>query len=220
MILVDFLGKVLGPQYEVVFHDLTDKKYEIAAIANGQISGRKIGAPLTDLALQFLMDKTYQESDYIANYCGLTKAESQIRSSTMFVKNEKGELIGMLCINCDNGKANEIVTNLRSLFQLDMPDAVPVPCIETYKEPEAAPAAIETFPQSIAHLVASVLKQTLPDSNIPKERLTQNEKLKIVDILNQKGIFLIKGAVTETAAQLCSSEASIYRYLSKLNRQK
>ena len=53
-ILVDFLGKALGPDYEVVLQDLTDRKNAIIAIANNHISGRQIGSPLTNTALQLL----------------------------------------------------------------------------------------------------------------------------------------------------------------------
>ena len=46
--------------------------------------------------------------------------------------------------------------------------------------------------------------------------LTMDEKIRIVEDLQQAGIFYMKGAVSEVAAQLGSSEATIYRYLSKL----
>ena len=39
----------------------------------------------------------------------------------------------------------------------------------------------------------------------------------IMDILNRKGVFLLKGSVSYVARELHSSEASIYRYLGKLN---
>ena len=53
-------------------------------------------------------------------------------------------------------------------------------------------------------------------SVLPPDRLTMDEKIRIVDDLHQAGIFYMKGAVSEVAAQLGSSEATIYRYLSKL----
>ena len=56
-ILVEFLGKALGPDYEVVLQDLTSKNNAIIAIANGHISGRTIGSPLTNEALQMLYSK-------------------------------------------------------------------------------------------------------------------------------------------------------------------
>ena len=42
------------------------------------------------------------------------------------------------------------------------------------------------------------------------------EKIRIVESSHHAGIFYMKGAVSEVAAQLGSSEATIYRYLSKL----
>ena len=37
--LTDFLGRALGPDYEVALHDLTDTNRSLIAIANGHISG-------------------------------------------------------------------------------------------------------------------------------------------------------------------------------------
>ena len=39
--LTEFLGKALGPDYEVALHDLTRKDRSIIAIANNYISGRE-----------------------------------------------------------------------------------------------------------------------------------------------------------------------------------
>ena len=55
--LTEFLGKALGPDYEVALHDLTRKDRSIIAIANNYISGREVGAPLTNMALSSLRDK-------------------------------------------------------------------------------------------------------------------------------------------------------------------
>ena len=59
------------------------------------------------------------------------------------------------------------------------------------------------------------------DSNypVPVERLTQDEKMEIMATLNRKGVFLLKGSVSYVAKELHSSEASIYRYLGKLNNR-
>ena len=44
--VVSFLGEALGPDYEVVLHDLTSEDGTIVAIVNNHISGRTEGAPL------------------------------------------------------------------------------------------------------------------------------------------------------------------------------
>ena len=51
-VVVSFLGEALGPDYEVVLHDLTSEDGTIVAIVNNHISGRTEGAPLSNMALR------------------------------------------------------------------------------------------------------------------------------------------------------------------------
>lgn len=69
--MVDFLSKVLGENYEVVLHEINPKNSSIIAIQNSHISGRDIGAPLTDFALNILQSKEYKKSDFSLNYKAL-----------------------------------------------------------------------------------------------------------------------------------------------------
>ena len=86
MKLVEFLGLALGPDYEVALHDLTDKSHPIIAIANAHVSGREIGAPLTNVALKTLMDKSYLTQDYRLHYRSVSINGKTLRSSTFFIK--------------------------------------------------------------------------------------------------------------------------------------
>ena len=58
--LVDFLGRVLGPDYEIILHEILPEQSRVAAIANGGISGRDVGAPITDAALRMIIQKQYE----------------------------------------------------------------------------------------------------------------------------------------------------------------
>lgn len=214
-ILVDFLGKSLGPDYEVALHDIGYDTNSIVAISNGNISGRTIGAPMTDLALSIVSDKSYKTSNYKINYKGISKELRILRSSTMFIKDEHDELVGLLCINFDNKKYVELSNQILNLCQ---PDNL----IEQNNTYESINSLLddesESFSGSIAELTETVLNKALADKNIPIDRLTQSERLDIIDTLNKKGIFMLKGAVSEVAKQLRCSDPSIYRYLSKLNK--
>ena len=53
------------------------------------------------------------------------------------------------------------------------------------------------------------------DSHSPTTEALE-EKIRIVENLHRAGLFSMKGAVSEVAAQLGASEATVYRYLSKL----
>lgn len=207
---VEFLGKALGPQYEIVLHDLTTDEDKIVAIVNNHISGRSSGAPLTGLALQFVADKVYEQEDYKVNYRGTSRKQQPLRSSTMFIKDEDGTLLGMMCINYDASAYFETVEALAKLFQ--------IPTSQHGTERGAEEEAEETFPESMPEVIRSVLKTSFEETHLPVSRLTQEEKLKIVDRMDKKGVFRLKGSVSEVAKQLSSSEATIYRYLSKLNK--
>ena len=69
-VLVEYLGATLGPDYEVVLHEILPETSRVAAIANGTISGRSVGAPITNAALRMIMQKQYETSDYNLNYTG------------------------------------------------------------------------------------------------------------------------------------------------------
>jgi predicted transcriptional regulator YheO len=211
------LGKVLGPDYEIVLHDLTDTRCSIVAIANGHVSGRSIGAPLTNLGLKVLTMGSYKNSDYLINYNGASRTNRVLRSSTMFLKDDNGEIVGMLCINFDDSK---YVALSEEILKLCHPDEL----ILQNKSYDSVNSILndvpENFSESIEEVTQTVLQKVLADENIPVDRLTQDERLSIVDILNQKGIFMLKGAVSEVAKQLHCSEPSIYRYLNILNKDK
>ena len=86
MKLTEFLGLTLGPDYEVALHDLTNKDRSIIAIANNHISGREIGAPLTNMALGILRDRSYEANDYCLQYHGISVNGKDLRSNTFFIK--------------------------------------------------------------------------------------------------------------------------------------
>ncbi len=113
---VKFLGSVLGPDYEVVLQDLSNKNHSVIAIENGHISGRTIGSPLTSAVFQMLSSKVYEENDFIANYKGVAENGHILRSSSMFIKDSNGNPIGLLCINFDDSRYMELHEKLFSMI--------------------------------------------------------------------------------------------------------
>jgi predicted transcriptional regulator YheO len=218
-ILVEFLGESLGPDYEVVLHDLGDKAKSIVAIAHGYISGRGIGAPLTSKALEMLAERQYERLDFKINYSSLSGANKTLRSSSMFIKDERGRPVGLLCINFDDSRYGELCTKVLKLCHPDefVEHNLPVASI---RMPQEEVAEAERFPDSIAAVTDGVVAEIVARTGIPVERLTQEEKLSVVEALNGRGVFLLKGAVSQVAKVLHSSEASIYRYLSKISKAK
>lgn len=218
-LLVEFLGKALGTDTEVILHMINDDNmHNVVTIANGHISGRDIGAPLTDWALKMIENKEYVNKNYICNYSGKSKDNKIIQSSTLFIKDKDGNLIGLLCINQDKSKYVELSDEIIKLANIFGNEG-----IEFTKKGSSThihqKSHEENLSGSVNEVTACVLNEFIGVNHIPPERMTQEEKMKIVDKLNQRGVFMLKGAVPEVASQLHSSEATIYRYLGKLNRK-
>lgn len=219
-ILVDFLGQVLGPDYEVVLHDLSDMTNSVVAIANGHVSGREAGAPLTSLALAMISDKRYLSKDFHVNYNGIAGENKILRSSTLYIKDDMGKLVGMLCINFDDSRYQELSTKL---FQLCHPDKFVEQNIAIRSNVDLLNLqsfeGAEQFPSSITSIMDNVILDVIQEDGVPIERLTKEEKIRIVNRLEEQGIFLLKGAVPHVAEVLQSSPASIYRYLKGKNKR-
>lgn len=220
--LVEFLGKTLGPDYEVVLHDLSSKDLAIAAIANSHISGRKIGGPLTDAALRMLSSKSYEMNDFLCNYRGLAQNGHVLRSSTMFIRDEDRKPVGLLCINFDDHRYQELQQNLLSIVHpgtfLEESPTQPFSVPEEATPPsKVSPPITESFSMDIPALMQKMFEDATASLETPIDRLNQHERKDIVEQLNEQGLFQLKGAVSFVARKFSCSNATIYRYLSEIS---
>lgn len=215
--LTQFLGMVLGPDYEVALLDARDPENAIVAIANGHISGRTVGAPITGLAREYIDTHAYEDADSQVNCPGSAMENGRIlRVSTHFIKDTSGELAGMLSITFDDRRYQDLSDKL---LKLRHPDAF----VETnfaYNKEKARPEADSGDTSSSFHAsVVSVTEQTIAqftrERGIPAERMNKDEKKQVIQLLEEKGVFLVKNAVKVVAEQMGCSQATIYRYLKK-----
>ena len=202
--LVDFLADFLGEDAEIVLHDVADLENSIVAIRNNHISGRQVGGPATDLVLEILKQKTYLQCPYLANYKGKSKTGKLLKSATYFIKGDDAKVIGLLCINMDIEKLAMVKNYMDKLM--------------CFNEVSEESSISETFSHSAQELTFESIYSVVNAVGIPPERMEQDEKIRVVEALNEKGVFLIKGAVSEAAAALKVSEPTIYRYLGKVKR--
>lgn len=210
--LVKFLGLILGENCEIALQDVRDGQKCIVAIENGNISGRKIGSPLTDFAVEILSKGVWKHKDYYYNYTGKTKDNKILRSSTYFIK-EQGELIAMLCFNIDDSKYIDLSKMLLNLggINLNLNDIL--------ENHENKSQESETFYGDIDETTDLIITEFFAGRTVvPIDRLKQAEKIDIVRRLDEKGVFMVKGAVSQVAKKLNISEASLYRYLSKITK--
>lgn len=96
--LATALAEQFGPHCEVVVHDLAQPESSIVCIA-GNLTGRSVGGPMTDFVLGLL--KRDSNPDDVVGYTAHTRDGKTLKSSTIFIRDENGEPIGVFCVNFD-----------------------------------------------------------------------------------------------------------------------
>jgi len=204
--VVKGLAEMLGPDYEIVLHDVSNPEKSIIAIENGHITGRNIGGPLTDLGLYLLNSKRFKNTNYLANY--LTEVNGKkLRSTTVFIRDENKNVIGFLCINYDMTNAEilkNMVEHLTSVEKIDIPLS---------QEPEK-------FPKRIDDLLAEELKNARKILGKPLQLATKEERLRLIGILDSNGFFMLKGSVEVLANEMRISKFTVYSYLREVRKGK
>lgn len=207
--LIEFLGLTLGPDYEIALYDLELDPPSIVAITNGDITGRSIGSPLTEKAKSIIESGAYLDHDWITNYRGVTPSGKILRCSTFFIKNESGGLVGLLCVSFDDSRYHDVMEVLLTLCHP-----------RQYINKNIAIEILENTEQDMMHNNISLAVDDavkLVTTALP-ERMTRGERTQIIRILDQKGIFLLKGAIPLVAKQIGCSVASVYRYLGEIHK--
>ena len=217
--IVDFLGHILGQDYEVALHELNDESNQIIAIANGELTGRHLGSPLSNKMLEFVAGNMYTTQDYVLHFASTAANGKEMCSNSMFIRDVHGELVGLLCINFDSSRYEDLAGRVLNLCGTMMLPRTQSGTSLIADGNDTDDVSTRAYPTSIAGATASIVSTVISSYPVDVNRLTQDEKMEIMDILNRKGVFLLKGSVSYVAHELHSSEASIYRYLGKLNNK-
>jgi len=200
--LMKSLSALFGKNCEIVLHDHKDHSYEhtIIAIENGHVTGRKIGDCGTNLGLQVLRGSTDGHDE--VNYTSQTKDGRILRSSSTYIHNDKGEVVGALCINFDISSlilAEQAINSFcQNPFQLNSE-------IDKTKK--------EIFASDVNDLTEALLQEVQREIGIPVASMTKDDKLKALDHLDKRGVFLIKKSGDKVARYFDISKYTMYSYL-------
>lgn len=193
--VVDGLAMLIGSHCEIVLHSLEDLKCSAVRIANGEHTGRKIGSPITDLALRMLHDMTGADSNVSKAYFTRAKSGVLMKSVTIAIRNGDQRVIGLLCIN----------------MNLDVPFSQ---IMATFMPPETQDAASSVnFASSVDDLVMQTLEFTIEEVSGDRNVSNNAKNRQIVLNLYEKGIFDIKDAINQVAERLNISKHTVYLYI-------
>ncbi|ERT62412.1 helix-turn-helix transcriptional regulator [Megasphaera vaginalis (ex Srinivasan et al. 2021)] len=210
--LVAFLGEVLGDQCEVVLHDMRNLEHSVIAIANGQVSGREVGCPATDFVLKLLQLGKDKRAEYITNYFGKNKDGQILRSSSYFIHDDAGKVLGVLCINYNLQEYLRVRDALDNAFLLKR-DKQSKMVIHSASENNLLTVISENLSQTADETIDSIISKELMQYAVDPKRFSQKERLAVVKNLYDNGLFLLKGGIGALARRLGVSEPTVYRYI-------
>ena len=190
------LGRYLGDAYEIVLHSLETYEHSVINILHGEHTERKVGAPITDLALNMLEKLSETKEDNIT-YFSRNKKGEPLKSTTIAIHGEQNRIIGLMCINF---YMNTPLSNVLEAFIPKQPGIIQSNKRENY---------VDNSDELIASALENVKEKVMNDGTITPS----NKNKMIVCMLDDYGIFNIKDAVVKIAGLLNISKNTVYMHL-------
>ncbi|WP_106767864.1 helix-turn-helix transcriptional regulator [Paenibacillus faecalis] len=194
--IVEGLADYLGDASEIVLHSLEDYQHSVIKIANGHHTGRELGAPITNLALQMLNEIKRSNSKQAISYFTKSKNNRLMKSSTIAIRGESGKIIGLLCINM----------NLDDSFSGFMKTFLPQPDLEAREQQEH-------FASSVEDMILETIERTIETVDSSPDISYANRNKHIIGLLQDRGVFNMRDAVTIVANALKITKHTVYLHL-------
>jgi len=203
---IQALGSVAARNMEILLHDLDHPEHSVVAIVNGHLSGRAVGSPILaapeqDQGFKALMqasaDQQGADPVVLPDYPTTLKGRT-LRSATAIFRDSSGHPFASLCVNTDITGLDAAMDFLRQLQPLG-----------------ATPAeANGSEPADMALLMGEIIEGALQRSS--QGRMNKQAKVEAVRVMQERGLFIVKGGVEKAAAALGVTRYTIYNYLEQL----
>ncbi|GGG11939.1 helix-turn-helix transcriptional regulator [Paenibacillus aceti] len=194
--VVEGLAEYLGSASEIVLHSLEDYQHSVIKIANGHHTGREIGAPITNIALQMLQEIEQSKVKKSLSYFTRSKNNRLMKSSTIAIWGDDGKIIGLLCINM----------NIDESFADVLQTFLPQPDMESRGQ-------AEHFASSVEEMIQETIERTIEEVDASQEITYANRNKHIIGLLHERGVFNMRDAVTIVANALKISKHTVYLHL-------
>ncbi len=192
------IAATFGSSCETLIHDMASPGHPILAIYNPSVSGRSEGSTADifgdDLGVPSAEGWENTLSDDIVNAFAKTKSGKYIKSSTIHYKGDGWHYA--LGINYDFSAVNHALSALTDLCST-------ADSLSSYvgeNNPEAG------------NSLEAILSSCAAEIGIPVSAMNRRDKIRLVAMLEEKGAFDIKNAITDISSQLGISRYTLYKY--------
>lgn len=199
--LLVLISSQFGNNCEVVLHDLTkDYNHTIVDIRNGHVTNRSIGGCGSNLGLEVLNGSVVDGDRF--NYVTTTSDGRILRSSSIYIRNDDGQVVASLCINLDITESIQFEGFLRQYNHFEVEQS-------------------EFFAQDVNNLLDYLLQQArnLVGGKEPKD-MNKDERITFLSFLDKKGAFQISKSSIKICELLSISKFTLYNDLDSIRAEK
>ena len=197
--LLTLIASQFGSNCEVVLHDLTnDYNHTIVDIRNSHITNRKIGGCGSNLGLEVLSGSVVEGDRF--NYVTTTPDGKILRSSSIYLQNDEGKVIGSICINLNITESLQFEGFLRQ-----------------YNHFEASQS--EFFAQDVNNLLDYLIQQAQNLVGKEPRDMNKDERITFLTYLYRKGTFQISKSSIKICEILNVSKFTLYNDLETIRAQ-
>ena len=191
-----------GPSCEVLIHDLQgDLDTSLVYIENGTITNRHVGDGPSHVVLDVLNYDDGSEGRF--GYLTKTKDGRILKSSTMYIRDDNGNIEYLLGINQDITEFVMMHRSLESLIGIG----------------QAETGTVEKIATSVSELLDDLLLEAERLVGKPGPLMNKVERLKAISYLNEKGAFLISKSSEKIAEYFNISKFTLYSDLNTVKEE-
>lgn len=191
-----------GPSCEVLIHDLQrDLDTSLVYIENGTITKRHVGDGPSHVVLDVLNYDDGSEGRF--GYLTKTKDGRILKSSTMYIRDDNGNIAYLLGINQDITEFVMMHRSLESLIGIG----------------QAETGTVEKITTSVSELLDDLLLEAERLVGKPGPLMNKVERLKAISYLNEKGAFLISKSSEKIAEYFNISKFTLYSDLNTVKEE-
>lgn len=212
--LVPMLGAMVGDHVEVVLHDLTRPEQSVLRIANGHVTGRSPGSPVlagpgNDKALAILAEgkAPAQPGEHVTvyPYPTFTRDGRSLVSATAMFRDSLGHTFAALCLNAD-------------FHSIEAAQALLARMLPSRGDPPPAEPSRVDMPDMEA-LMRDIISCAVRRYGKPVPKMDKEEKTAAVQMMQERGLFMVRGGVERAATALGVTRFTIYNYLDELKKR-
>ena len=187
-----------GKSCEVAIHDLTDEnaaEHSIIYIENGEVTGRAVGDGASGIVLEQL--KGEKPAEDRIGYFTKTPDGKILKSSSTFIRDEKGRVIAIFSINHDITSLSVAAAALGELVS---------PLEPAGNDPDEITPHVED-------LLDELLWKSTRIIGKPVSLMNKEDKVRAIRYLNSKGALLITKSGDKIAKYFGISKFTLYSYI-------